>query len=74
MYKMTPGVTVGKLQIAMSAQSKTLTNVTIAYEFTSLGPPGDTYLEGFTAEWVREVYAGLGSTDELLPGNGCINA
>ena len=51
MFKVTPGFTVGKLQISMSAQNKRLTNVTIAYEFTSLGPLGDTYLEGFTAQW-----------------------
>ena len=54
MFKVTPGFTVGKLQISMSAQSRTLTNVTIAYEFTSLSPLGDTYLEGFTAEWYEK--------------------
>jgi len=54
MFKVTPGFIIGKLQISMSAQSKTLTNVTIAYEFTSLGQLGDTYLEGFTAEWYEK--------------------
>ena len=51
---MTPGFTVGKLQISLSAQGKTGTNATIAYEFTSLGPLGDTYLEGFTAQWYEK--------------------
>ena len=26
----------------------------ISYEFTSLGPLGDTYLEGFTAQWYEK--------------------
>ena len=39
---------------AACAQGNTATNVTIAYEFTSLGPLGDTYLEGYTAQWYEE--------------------
>ena len=54
MFKVTPGFTIGKLQVSMSVQSDTLTNVTIAYEFTSLGQLGDTYLEGFTTEWYEK--------------------
>jgi hypothetical protein len=27
------------------------TSASIAYEFTSLGPLGDKYLEGFTPQW-----------------------
>jgi hypothetical protein len=54
MFKVTPAFTVGKLQISLSAQSKTVTNVTVAYEFTSLGPLGDKYLEGFTAQWYKK--------------------
>lgn len=54
MIKVTPGHTVGKLQISLSAHGKTGTHATIAYEFTSLGPPGDTYLEGFTAQWYEQ--------------------
>jgi hypothetical protein len=54
MIKVTPAFTVGKLQISLCAQGNTATNVTIAYEFTSLGPLGDTYLEGFTAQWYEE--------------------
>ena len=54
MFKVTPGFTVGKLQISLSAQGKTGTNATIVYEFTSLGLLGDTYLEGFTAQWYEK--------------------
>ena len=54
MFKVTPEFTVGKLQISLSAQGQAGTSATIAYEFTSLGPHGDTYLEGFTAQWYEE--------------------
>jgi hypothetical protein len=54
MFKVTPGFTVGRLQISLSAQGKTATHATIAYEFTSLGPLGDTFLEGFTAQWYEK--------------------
>jgi len=74
MLKVTPEFTVGKLQISLSAQGKTGTNATIAYEFTSLGPLGDTYLEGFTAQWYEkfmQVWEGQMNhyleTGELIP-------
>ena len=54
MFKVTPEFTVGKLQISLSAQGENGTLATISYEFTSLGPLGDTYLEGFTAQWYEE--------------------
>ncbi len=54
MFKVTPEFTVGKLQISLSAQGQAGTSAIIAYEFTSLGPLGDTYLEGFTAQWYEE--------------------
>ena len=53
-FKVTPGFTVGKLQNSLSAQGKTGTNATIAYEFTSLGSLGDTYLETYTALWYEK--------------------
>jgi hypothetical protein len=31
-----------------------VTNATIAYEFTSLGPLGDAYLETFTEQWYKK--------------------
>jgi len=74
MFKVTPAFTVGKLQISLSAQGKTGTNATIAYEFTSLGPLGDNYLEGFTAQWYdkfMQVWEGQMNhyleTGELIP-------
>jgi hypothetical protein len=54
MIKVTPAFTVGKLQISLAARDKTRTSATIVYEFTSLGPLGDTYLEGFTAQWYEK--------------------
>jgi len=54
MIKVTPGFTIGKLEISLSSQGPTTTNATIVYEFTSLGPLGDTYLETFTAEWYEK--------------------
>jgi len=54
MIKVTPAHTVGKLQVSLSAPNHTTTNVTVAYEFTSLGPLGDAYLEGYTAKWYEE--------------------
>ncbi len=54
MIKVTPEHTVGKLQISLSAQGKSGTRATIAYQFTSLGPLGDTCLEGFTAQWYKQ--------------------
>ena len=53
MIKVTPGVTVGKLQISLSGQGESMTRMTISYEFTSLGPLGDAFLEGFTGEWYK---------------------
>lgn len=55
MFKVTPEFTVGKLQISLSARDKTRTDVTITYEFISLGPPGDTFLKEFTAQWYEKL-------------------
>ena len=51
MYKVTPGHTVGKLEISLKSSGDSGTEAQISYEFTSLGPNGDAYLETFTAEW-----------------------
>ena len=58
MYKVTPGHTVGKLEISLTAQGTTGTSAQISYEFTSLGPDGDAFLEGFTAEWYENFMQG----------------
>lgn len=51
MYKVTPGLTVGKLQIALTPQGSSRTSAQISYEFTSLSPDGDGFLDEFTTEW-----------------------
>lgn len=58
MYKVTPGHTVGKLEISLTAQGTTGTSARISYEFTSLGPDGDTFLAEFTAEWYESFMQG----------------
>lgn len=73
MIKVTPAFTVGHLQISLAAQGKTGANATIAYEFTSLGPRGDKYLESFTLQsyetfmqvWERQMNHYL-ETGELI--------
>ena len=50
MYKVTPGQTVGKLAISLTAQGAMETRAQISYEFTSLGPDGDAFLDEFTEE------------------------
>jgi hypothetical protein len=51
MYKVTPGNTVGKLCIQLRATGAESCAAEISYEYTALGPAGDEFLEGFTAEW-----------------------
>ena len=58
MYKVTPGHTVGKLEISLTAEGSTGTSALISYEFTSLGPDGDTFLAEFTAEWYERFMQG----------------
>ena len=48
---MTPGYTVGKLEIALASDGNAGTRARISYEYTSLGVGGDEFLKGFTAEW-----------------------
>lgn len=53
MYKVTPGHTVGKLEISLAPKDHTSTHAQIAYEFTSLGPAGEAFLQTFTAPWYK---------------------
>lgn len=53
MYKVTPGHTVGRLDIALDDDGKGGTEAEVSYEYTSLGPAGDAFLEDFTEEWYR---------------------
>lgn len=54
MYKVTPGVTVCKLRIELSAADGGC-QAQVTYSHTSLGPAGDEFVAGFT----EEVYAGF---------------
>ncbi len=58
MYKVTPGLTVGKLAISLTASGDDVTQAYISYEFTSLGAEGDAFLEGFTTEWYENFMRG----------------
>ena len=75
MYKVTPGHTVGKLEIVLTPLGNTGTRAQISYEFTSLGPPGDEFLKGFTTKWYEGFMQGWEKamnhyleTGELLSG------
>lgn len=54
MYKVIPGVTVTRLDIALTAGGTAGTRATVSYEHTALGPRGEELLHGFTAEHYRE--------------------
>ena len=58
MYKVTPGLAVGKLVISLTASGADATSAHISYEFTSLGVDGDAFLEGFTTEWYENFMRG----------------
>ena len=58
MYKVTPGHTVGKLEISLLPQGSNSTHGFISYEFTSLGPVGDEFLKEFTASWYEKFMQG----------------
>ncbi len=58
MYKVTPGKTVAKLAIALTAIGDSRTNAQISYEFTSLGSDGDAFLQEFTREWYENFMLG----------------
>jgi hypothetical protein len=58
MYKVTPGQTIGKLAISLTEQGRTETRAQISYEFTSLGPDGDAFLDNFTTEWYEKFMQG----------------
>jgi hypothetical protein len=49
MLKLTPGVTVCRLRIELVATA-TGCDAHVSYEHTSLGPAGDAFVAGFTAE------------------------
>ena len=58
MYKVTPGLTVGKLVISLTASGAANTRAQVSYEFTSLGADGDVVLKSFTTEWYENFMRG----------------
>ena len=54
MLMVTPGRTVGKLEISLRSKAGGRTAAEVAYTHTSLGPQGDEFLAGFTADWYRD--------------------
>lgn len=53
MIKVTPGHTVGKLEVSLKGEGNGNTKAQVAYEFTSLGPDGDAFMDQFTETWYR---------------------
>ena len=53
MIKVTPGHTVGKLEIQLTSSGDNQTAAEIAYTYTALGPEGDDFLNQFTAQWYK---------------------
>jgi hypothetical protein len=51
MYKVTPGHTVGKLEISLLSESDNVTKANISYEYTALSKDGEVFLSVFTSEW-----------------------
>ena len=54
MIKVTPGHTVGKLEISLIEDGNGGTQARVAYEFTSLGPAGDLFMQEFTGDWYKQ--------------------
>ena len=50
MYKVTPGVTVGKLRIQLTDTADGETDADISYEYTALSDEGDQFVADFTKE------------------------
>jgi hypothetical protein len=50
MYKITPGHTVGKIEISLQPDG-TGTGASVSYEYTALSREGQDFLAGFTSEW-----------------------
>jgi hypothetical protein len=58
MYKVSPGHTVGKLCIQLTATGAASCTAEVSYAYTALGPAGEQFLESFTAAWYEEFMLG----------------
>ena len=54
MIMVTPGRTVGKLEISLTPFGEEQTHAAISYSHTSLGPDGDDFLKTFTPEHYQQ--------------------
>ena len=54
MYKVTPGHTVGKIEIALSSDGDHGTKAKVSYEYTSLSAEGDLFIEAFTPAYYNQ--------------------
>lgn len=54
MYKVAPGHSVTRLEVALAGEHDGTTSATIAYEVTAIGPPGERFVEEFTEEWYED--------------------
>lgn len=50
MYIVTPGMTIGKLEIKLKKDGDTRTKADISYSFTSLSSKGDEFVKNYTKE------------------------
>lgn len=58
MYKVTPGHTIGKLEISLQNQGSDACKATISYEFTALAKAGEDFLKEFTQQWYVDFMQG----------------
>jgi len=58
MFKVTPGHTVGRIEISLEAAGDGGTRARVCYEFTAIGPAGDQFLEDFTEQWYERFMQG----------------
>lgn len=54
MYKVTPGHTVSKLEIALESRSNARTAAHVSYELTAIGDRGERFMENFTEAWYED--------------------
>jgi len=58
MIKVTPGHTVGRIEISLEAAGDSGTRARVCYEFTAIGPAGDQFIEEFTEQWYERFMQG----------------
>ncbi len=54
MLKVTPGVTVAKITVALRANAENGTDATVTYAYTALSSAGEIFVQGFTESFYGE--------------------